>query len=347
MDPVAPSSHGALRRWASSFLKVGVSAGAVWLIARQVDRAELAEVLAQTDLVAVTAVIALYLLGQALTAYRWKVIAHSVGFAHELAEMLRFYFIGMFFNLFGPSTLGGDVVRGLYLAERDGRRMIALNTVLFDRLSGLAMLIGVAMAALAGFGRFSLPWAVVGLTFAMGIAMALGWFVIPPLVRRFFSPESRVRVLVEEDLGPFWRDRGLLLHSAWVSIGFHVLQVMALILLGQAVGMDVDWRYYFIFHPLVSILSALPISLAGLGIREMGYLWFLELQGIDHATSVAFGLAWFVVLTVSSAVGGLVYVVSGSALPPLRGGGQEAEATSDASGLTPVQAVEEVAERGV
>ncbi|MFT4571588.1 MAG: uncharacterized membrane protein YbhN (UPF0104 family) [Candidatus Binatia bacterium] len=291
---------------------------AVWLVARQVDPAELAGVLAATEPLFVALVLALYLVGQGMTAYRWYFIAHSVGFAHHLTEMTRYYFIGMFFNLFGPSTLGGDVVRGLYLGERDGRRLIALNTVLFDRLSGLAMLVAVAMLALAAFGRFDLPWSVVAITFAVGIGMAIGWFVIPPVVRRFLPPSSRIRVLIEKDLDSFWRDRGLLFRAAWVSAGFHVLQVLALIVLGAAVGMDVDWRYYFIFHPLVTILSALPISLAGLGIREMGYLWFLERQGVDHATAVAFGLGWFVVLTASSLFGGLVYWVSGSGLPPVR-----------------------------
>ncbi len=306
------------RRFAGSFAKVAVSAVAVWLIARQVEPRELATAIRDTDPALVLAVIVLYLVGQAMTAYRWHFIARSVGFGHDLFEVTRYYFIGMFFNLFGPSTVGGDVVRALYLGERDGRRMIALNSVLFDRLSGLAMLVGVAMAALALWGRFDLPWALVGIVFLAGLGMVVGWFVIPMAVRVALPETSRIRVLVEKDLGPFWSDRRLLVRAAVVSVGFHSLQVTALILLGHDVGVQTDWRYYFVFHPLVSILSALPISLAGLGIREMGYLWFLERHGVDHATAVTFGLGWFVVITAASLVGGLVYLASGSGLPPVR-----------------------------
>lgn len=310
-----------LRRWTGAFLKVGVSGLALWLIARQVDFVELRKILAEADALAVLAVLAIYLFGQALTAWRWHFIAARVGFGHGLLEIMRFYYIGMFFNLFGPSTLGGDVVRSLYLGERDGRRMVALNTVLFDRITGLAMLVVLAMMGFSFFGRYDLPWLVVATTFALGLGMLGGWWLIPPLVRRFLGPEHRVRVLVEKDLGPFWNDKTLLWRSAWVSLSFHLVQILSLLVLSRAVGMnDVPWPYYFLFHPLVTIGSALPISLAGLGVREMGYLWFLERQGVDHDVAVAFGLGWFAVLMLSSLAGGLVYLASGQGMPPTKGG---------------------------
>ena len=308
-----------MRRAGSTLAKLAVSAFALAIVWREVDSAALGRVFAQTNGWTVGLVILLYLFGQVLTAYRWKFISDRLDFHRSMREMTRIYFIGMFFNLFGPSTLGGDVVRSLYLGASDGRRTVAFNTVLFDRVSGLAMLVLVAVVAMAVFGRFDLPWPIVVVAVAAGLALTLGWWVVPPLARRLLPGNSRWRRMLDEELGPFWRDRGLLLRAAWVSVGFHVLQILALILLGRAISMRVDWRYYFIFHPLVTVLSALPLTLAGLGIREGGYLWFLHRQGVDDETAVAFGLLWFVVLTVSSLVGGLVYLASGSAVPSLRG----------------------------
>lgn len=309
-----------LGRWAGSFLKIGVSALAVWLIAQQVEFEELRDIVTQADAWAVFGVLAIYLFGQALTAWRWHYIAGRVGFDHGLLEVARFYYIGMFFNLFGPSTLGGDVVRSLYLGERDGRRMVALNTVLFDRITGLAMLVFVAMVSFAIFGRYDLPWGVVGLSFGLGLGLLGGWWLVPILVRKVFKPQHRVRVLVERDLGPFWNDRALLWRTSWLSVAFHIVQVLSLLVLAEAVGMEgVPWPYFFIFHPLVTIASALPISMAGLGVREMGYLWFLERQGVDHHFAVAFGLGWFAVLMASSLVGGIVYLASGQGMPTAKG----------------------------
>jgi glycosyltransferase 2 family protein len=307
-----------LVRLGSQLAKIAVSAIALFLIIRQADTDAMTRVLASADPVDVLVVIAVYLMGQALTAWRWRLIAARVGFGESMGEFLRYYYVGMFFNLFGPSTLGGDVVRALYLGAPAGRRAVALHTVFFDRLSGLVMLVFVAVAAIVLFGRFGLPLPMIGLVVATGAAMGIGWFLVPTLSRRFLSADGRMNRLVERDLEPFWRDRRLLLRTAAISVGFHIVQASSLILLGSAVSMHVDWRYYFIFHPLVTVLSALPVSVAGLGIREAGYVWFLRRQGVAIDTATAFGLLWFVVLLAASLIGGLVYLWSGAAVPTLR-----------------------------
>ena len=327
------SGRALLVRVASPLLKAGVSALALFLIVRQVDAHAMASVLAKADVADVAIVIAVYLVGQALTAWRWCLIARRVGFGESLGEFLRYYYVGMFFNLFGPSTLGGDVVRALYLGAPAGRRTVAMHTVFFDRLSGLIMLVVVAIAAIMLFGRFGLPVAMIVFVIASGLAMAVGWFLVPPLSRRFLSPGGRVNRLLERDLKPFWQDPKLLGRTAGISIGFHIVQASSLVLLGSAISMHVDWRYYFIFHPLVTVLSAVPISVAGLGIREAGYVWFLTRQGVDVDTATAFGILWFAVLLTSSLVGGVVYLWSGAAVPTLRGRRAPQAAAGDDSQL--------------
>ncbi|MFN2425154.1 MAG: lysylphosphatidylglycerol synthase transmembrane domain-containing protein [Candidatus Binatia bacterium] len=317
-----------LLRVASQLAKVGVSAIALFLVLRHVDTDSMLRVLASADRSDVLAVIGIYLFGQAMTAWRWKIIARRVGFVEPMSKFLRFYFVGMFFNLFGPSTLGGDLVRALFLGASAGRRTVALHTVFFDRLSGLVTLVFVAVAAIALFGRFGLPWPIIALVSLAGGGMAVGWFLVPPLVRRFFARDGRANRLVERDLQPFWNDRALLARTAGVSVAFHVLQASSLILLGHALSMQVDWRYYFIFHPLVSVLGAIPVSVAGLGIREAGYVWFLQRQGVGGDTAIAFGILWFVVLLASSLIGGVVYLWSGAAIPTLRGHGGRSAAQS-------------------
>lgn len=294
-------------------------------------------VLAATSAYDVVAVVIFYLIGQSLTAWRWRLIASRVGFEESLGTFLQFYFVGMFFNLFGPSTLGGDVVRALFLGAPTSRRTVALHTVIFDRLSGLVTLVLVAVAAIALFGRFGLPWPLVAMVGLTGVGMVSGWFLLPPLVRRFLAPEGRVNRLLERDLKPFWHDRSLLLYTAGVSVVFHLMQAASLILLGDALLMDLDWRYYFIFHPLVTVLSAVPISVAGLGVREAGYVWFLQRQGVSADMAAAFGVLWFVVLLASSLVGGVVYVWSGAAVPTLRGKREDriAQAAGEAEAQLP------------
>jgi uncharacterized membrane protein YbhN (UPF0104 family) len=301
-------------------LKVGVSAAAVALLLRQVDERAMAAALVAARPTPVIGAIVVYLLGQSITAWRWQIIARAVGFREGLGRMLSWYYIGMFFNLFGPSTLGGDVVRSLYLGAPTSRRALALNTVVFDRLSGLTLLVVLALLAFTAFGTFGLPRPVVLTTVVLAGALMAGWWVLPPFVRRVLPVDNRLRKLVDSDLQPLWRDGALLAQTSAISIAFHVVQIGAAWLIGWAVGLEVPWPYYFVFHPLVSIFSALPVSLAGLGIREVGYVWFLS--SVGHASqehAAAFALLWLLVLLVSSLAGGLVFLAEGASVPALRG----------------------------
>jgi len=296
-------------------LKLAVSALAVWLIARQLDAKALAGVLKEARFAPVGGAFVLYLVGQAITAWRWQVIARAAGFRAPLARVLVWYFIGMFFNLFGPSTLGGDFVRTLYLAAGTGRTAAATQTVVFDRFVGLATLVLLGLAAIAAFGAFGLPEPVVWVAASIGILLAGGWWAAPVVMRRVLPALGKLPAQFEDDL-KIWRDRRLLFATASISLGFHVLQTCAAILVGEAAGLGVPYPFYFVFHPLVTVFSAVPVSLAGIGVREAGYIWFLTAYGAtsnEHAT--AFALLWLAVLTGSSIVGGLVFLLSGAEVP--------------------------------
>jgi len=80
--------------------------------------------------------LALYLLIQAVSSLRWQLLARPLGFGGPWGRYLAYYFIGMFFNLVLPTSVGGDVVRAWYLARQDGdepmtgRRLGAFLSVL-------------------------------------------------------------------------------------------------------------------------------------------------------------------------------------------------------------------------
>ena len=314
-----PGPEEAGRSTTGLIARIAVSVAALWLLAREADVAAIVELLATTRLGPLIAGFAIYIAGQVITAWRWQLIAWAVGFHRPLSAMVRYYFIGMFFAAFAPSTLGADVVRSLYLARADGRWIVALNTALFDRICGLAMLVALVLLAFACCGSFGLPATLVAATAGIGGAIALGWWALPALLRTFLPVDNRVRRLVEVDLGPFWNDHALLVKAATISFGFHVWQVCAAILVGTAVGLDVRWSYYFVFHPLAAILGALPISLGGIGVRELGYVWFLtNAASVPDEHAAAFAVLWLAVLLASSAVGGLVFLLGRDPLPSLR-----------------------------
>jgi uncharacterized membrane protein YbhN (UPF0104 family) len=312
----AGSGSNAWRR----LLQLAVSGVAIALIARHVDLRASAHVIASARLGYALGALALYLLGQVMSAYRWRLIGHSVRLDASLAAYVRYYFIGMFFMFFGPSTLGGDLIRSLYLAEGAGGRARSFNSVIFDRLNGLVVLVAIGATSFLLFPRYGLPRPLFYATVAFGAAIFLGWWLAPMLVRALLSPAHRIRRLVEHDLGPFWRDRRMLVTASAVSLVFHSVQIVTQLIVARALRLDVPLSYICVFHPLVSALSSIPITFSGIGLREGGYLWFLTRIGIPQASAIAYGVLWLLVIVASSLVGGLVFVATGARLPRLRRG---------------------------
>jgi uncharacterized membrane protein YbhN (UPF0104 family) len=296
-------------------LRLGVSLAIAVYILTDVDWADLGAAIIGVDLRWVALAATVYLGGQVLSGVKWSMFGRAVGFDRPIGTYVRFYYFGMFFNLVGPSTIGGDLARGLYLSD-GARRTVALNSVMFDRMTGLVVLMALAAVSLLVAGQ-DLPWALRMMVIVGGTGIVAGWWLCPRLVR--VLPEGhRIRLLVENDLATYWSDRGMLLRVCTTSLLFHFAQVGQQWTLARAVGADLSLSYCFVIHPLLSVMMALPVSIAGFGVREGGYLYFLTRIDIDDSIAVTMGLLWWAVTVVGGVVGGLVFLQSGARMPRIR-----------------------------
>ena len=305
-----------LRTVAHAVLRIAISAAVVSYILVDVDRHDLWTTLSAVRPASLVLPLILFLVGQCLSAVKWWMLGTSVGLERPLSDYTRFYFIGMFLNVFGLSTIGGDVARGLYLG--DGVRPgLALNSVIFDRVSGLAVLMALGAAALLAFPRYHLPWLLSAACIAAGLLLVVGWWTCPRLVR-FLPPRNRLRRQVENELAPFWRDRRLLLRVSVLSAVFHLSQVGVQYLLARAAGTTLPFSYCLVIHPILSLMMSLPVSVGGFGVREGGYLYFLTHLDIEDSIAVTMGLLWWLMTALSGIAGACIFLASGAELPRLR-----------------------------
>jgi uncharacterized membrane protein YbhN (UPF0104 family) len=309
---VMPPSRS-LAHWA---LRAAVTAAVLAYISHDVDHADLRAALSAVHVRDLLLPLGLYLAGQVLSAVKWWLVGSSAGLGRPLVDYVRFYFIGMVVNVVGLSTIGGDVLRGLYLGA--GRRpALALNSVVFDRVSGLAILMALGAFALLAFPQYRLPSALSAALMAGGLGLAVGWWTCPRLVR-LLPVRNPFRRLVQHDLAPFWRDRKFLVQVAALSAIFHLSQVGVQYLLARAAGTSLPFSYCLIMHPVLSLMLALPISIGGFGVREGGYLYFLTRVDVDDSIAVTMGLLWWLMTALSGAIGALVFVASRTTLPRVR-----------------------------
>lgn len=299
-------------------LKALVSVGVLAFLLSRIDMAQLLHVLASVHVSYLVIALLGYFLGQLICSARWALLAGPLGFRNPFKDFAVFYFIGMFFNLFAPSTIGGDVGRVFYLA-RDGRKtqqressgpaVAALVSVLADRFVGLAVLVWIGAVALAAFSSYQLPAVVSAMTFALAAGSILAWLLLPlfcRLARRWDLPRGK-RLL--QELVTYSRNHQVIAQTVALSLIVHFIQSWMHILLGYALDVQIPWSFSLILYPLVGIFSALPISFNGIGLREGGYLFLLRLIDVSSEKAIAFGILWFVIVVLDSLIGGIVFVV--------------------------------------
>jgi len=290
--------------------KLALSAGAVVLLLQRVDTARLAAALAALRPGMFAGVLALYVGGQLLSARKWALVAGALGFRRRYRDYVRIYFAGMFVNLFGLGTVGGDVARSLMLDD-GGRRARAFASVVFDRAIGLAVLVAIGLGALVVRSGAELPSPVVRLAAGCVAVLLLSWLLLPRLATRVLPSGHRLRRFVLEDLAPLWRDRRLLGRVVALSTGFHLLEVTAQYVLARALDLPVPYSYCLVFHPLVTVAASFPVSVGGLGVREAGYVFLLGLIGVAPAAAFAMGLLWSVVVFLGGLGGGAALLFGG------------------------------------
>lgn len=251
-----------------------------------------------------------YLAGQILSACKWRLLARALGYSQSVRSFTAYYFVGMYLNLFAPSTIAGDFGRGVFLAggrEGAGR---ALQSVFADRLSGMLMLVWLSAGGFLVLGPTVLPAAVCYGTISMACGTVVAWWLLPRSLVWLFVPQHVVHRWNDKIFGPYQKEPRLLLQVCGLALGFHAFQMGLLSILAHSLDLVVPFWYLVLCFPLVTLLSALPFSFGGLGVREGGFVFFLSFIGIARDEALAFSLLWTGLLFSAGLVGGLVLFLS-------------------------------------
>jgi uncharacterized protein (TIRG00374 family) len=265
----------------------------------------------------------LYVLTQVVSSLRWQWLARPLGFSQGLGRFVALYYVGMFFNLVLPTSVGGDVVRAWYLGG-PGRRLPAFLSVFVERLSGLMVLLVIACVA-AAFCPLALPawipWSVWCLT-AAGVLAVPGLLVVSRLpwpLARFRGLHARLVGFGDQlaaTLRLYAQNPGLLIGTTALSAVVQAANIVVVWLVGVALGAHVPASFYWILVPLVSILTLLPVSVNGMGVREWTTVMLLAPLGVGSGTATILAFLWFVTYTAASLGGVGPYLFGGFGRPP-------------------------------
>lgn len=277
----------------------------------KVDLSKSVELIKQTNLFYLGIAATLMIVIVFINALRWQLLAAAIGFKRPLLQLAQYCFVGTFFNLFLPSTVGGDFSRCYYLSKGTGRYHHAAYSVLADRVIGIAVLFAfAAFGILLGPGGGNLPWQL-KLPIFGGTAAIFGLVPLMPfLTRTLLGSQNKIAQRFNNSVvQTYWQDRGLICLSLVLSVVMQLVMVLCHVAVGYALNItNIPIWYYFIFYPSVAVLGFVTPSFNGVGIREWAYTYFLTAMGIDRAHALTYAVMWLGLNTALCLVGGLVYV---------------------------------------
>ena len=285
----------------------------VAVLAWRIDWTPALSALARANWALWAAGLGVYLFAQIVSCVRWRMLARVQGFGGSLPRYLAYYFIGMFFNLVLPTSIGGDMLRAWYLSTREGaalpperRRAAAFLSVSGDRLNGLVALSGVAVAAAVCCLTALPPW-ITGVVIGLAVTAVVGLAVLP-WVGPLLALVPRLRWLAH-GASLYVKDPRTLLLATLLSFVVQGANVLLAWLVGAALGLPVPPAYYGVLAPLVTLVSLLPISLNGMGLRELATVVLLKPLGVGGGEAVTFAVLTFAVYTAASLPGSAVLLL--------------------------------------
>jgi glycosyltransferase 2 family protein len=291
------------------FARCGITVGLLAVLAWQLGLHSIIvrfHTLALEPLIIVALMLVVQLL---LSAWRWKVLVdYFAPIRVSTADLCRFLGASHFYGEVMPSTIGGDVVRTAMLARLTGFGPATLSVIL-DRITGLAMLLCLMLVLLPllwwrigqGSAVFGLALISIAGVAALGALLLFSGQTMPSWLPSAAAPLPKIAAGLRQALfNPILRGRvvgyGLLVQLLSVAVFF---------VLGRALGSLFSFLDCLLLVPPALLLSALPVSLSGWGVREGALAGAFGLIGAPTAEVVAVSILY----GLTSPAIGMVYAV--------------------------------------
>jgi uncharacterized protein (TIRG00374 family) len=311
-----------MKRILLPIIQVAITIGLLyWIFHKPETRADMAKALREANLIWLVPGVLSVGIACLLQTERWRLLMKVQGISMGWLRTLRVYLIGMFFNLFLLGATGGDVVKIFYaMRETASKKSAAFLSVMVDRLVGLLALVAVTIVLVAF--RYDILKERPALLSACGGIMALmvGIVFAGFLVDRFHLAKKLPKRLpfhakileFAQAFSVYARDGKTLALTFGLSIPAHLLNFLAFYFAARAFNLFATLSGIldvFSVLPIINTITALPLSLSGVGVREELFKQLFSLFGVEKNTSVMISISGFMMTVFWALVGGITYLL--------------------------------------
>jgi uncharacterized protein (TIRG00374 family) len=292
-----------------------------WVYHDPARRAQMVEAIRNAQYRWVAMGILAYVVVEIAAAFRWHVLLKVQNIHLTLPRLCALFFIGMFYNQFLPGGTGGDIMKSYYLLkETPDKKAGALLAVVFDRFIGLVALVAITATLISLRYDFlsqkpetrNLLWLLLillsaSVVFLLSTFIISGFKLLHSLPARFPGRDKLIEISAAYHLyARHWRAT---LVAFVASVVAHLATFTTFLFAAYALGAPVPLVNFFAVMPVERTISALPISFAGIGLREKILQIMLSgLCGVPEAKAILIGSLSFLIILLCCLPGAVVYL---------------------------------------
>lgn len=253
-----------------------------------------------------------------LMSLRWKIILNSYGIRLHVKRLAGFYFIGLFFNNFLPTSIGGDIIR-IYKVIGDSQdRTAAFASVILERILGIAATLFLAITSLYYVSQIFNDSRILYSSLILFVVIVLFFIIIlrekpVELLIKVFDKitllhlgEKIVKLL--EAIYTLREKKSVFIWVFMLSLLSQVAIVFMNYTLAQSLDIKIELGYLFLVVPFTIILTMLP-SINGVGVRDGGYIFLLSKIGIPAAAAISLSFMNVIIPLLLSLYGGVLFLI--------------------------------------
>lgn len=264
-------------------LKIGVSIALLYFIFTKIDFADVAGALKRANPFWLLAATLLFALSKVFNSFRLNLYFHAIGVRLTQLANLKLYLLGMFYNLFLPGGIGGDAYKGYVIQKnfKAGTKKV-VGVLLLDRLSGM-LLILIYACAIAGLLDIPL---LKGFRWFFWLSIPLGTFIFWMINKKLFPYALPV----------FWGSFGY-------SAVLQAIQLVSIYFVIKALAIKTSVLAYLFIFMISSVVSVIPLTIGGIGSREVTFLYGAKWLDLDASTAIGISFVFFLITALVSFFG--------------------------------------------
>jgi glycosyltransferase 2 family protein len=299
-------------------IKLAVTALLFAYIFQKIDFHQFGDTLRNARLDILLIAFLLLWIGHYICIYRWRMLMRPLMPVLTISRLFGIYCIGLFFNLTFPTVVGGDVVKMYYAGKPSKSYAQSFAATFLDRDAGMLAMMIIACSAILLYPVAVPRIPVSVIVWSAFIAFILGNIgIFSPYFHRILTRLlhrlrlSKIAMKVDMISNAFLimgKHKAVLLGSLVISLVNQLLVIAVTYIMALGLRIDVSPSYFLIFIPVVTLISMIPISLNGMGLREYAFMSLFGAVGVPAASCIALGILSSIVSILSSLPGGFVYI---------------------------------------